>query len=115
MTVARFASTMNETGSRIHALHRWLAVLVAPGASLGGARPKANFTEADGSLWIAKFSARDDERDVGAWEYVVLATRGAYNKLRRQFKNNDFAPYEPAPGKVSSWQWVYELNGSAVT
>jgi len=55
----------------LDALRRWLAVLVAPGASLGGARPKANFTEADGSLWIAKFPARDDDRDVGAWEYVV--------------------------------------------
>ncbi len=48
-----------------------MPVLVAPGASLGGARPKANFTEADGSLWIAKFPARDDDRDVGAWEHVV--------------------------------------------
>lgn len=46
-------------------------MLVAPGASLGGARPKANFTEGDGSLWIAKFPARDDDRDIGAWEYVV--------------------------------------------
>ena len=55
----------------LDALRKWLAVLVAPGASLGGARPKANFTEADGSLWIAKFPARDDDRDVGAWEYVV--------------------------------------------
>ncbi len=53
------------------ALRKWLAVLVAPGASLGGARPKANFTEVDGSLWIGKFPARDDDRDVGAWEYVV--------------------------------------------
>lgn len=52
-------------------LHRWLSVLVAPGASLGGARPKANFTEADGSLWIAKFPASDDERDVGAWEGIT--------------------------------------------
>ena len=48
------------------ALRKWLAVLVAPGASLGGARPKANFTEVDGSLWIGKFPARDDDRDVGA-------------------------------------------------
>jgi len=55
----------------LDALRKWLAVLVAPGASLGGARPKANFTEADGALWIAKFPARDDDRDVGAWEYVV--------------------------------------------
>lgn len=56
----------------LDALRKWLTVLVAPGASLGGARPKANFTEADGSLWIAKFPARDDDRDVGAWEYLVL-------------------------------------------
>lgn len=55
----------------LDALRRWLAVLVAPGASLGGARPKANFTEADGSLWIGKFPARDDDRDIGAWEYVA--------------------------------------------
>ena len=55
----------------LNALRRWLSVLVAPGASLGGARPKANFTEADGSLWIAKFPARDDERDIGAWEGIV--------------------------------------------
>jgi serine/threonine-protein kinase HipA len=55
----------------LDALRRWLAVLVAPGASLGGARPKANFTEADGSLWIAKFPSRDDERDIGAWENLT--------------------------------------------
>jgi serine/threonine-protein kinase HipA len=52
-------------------LRQWLSVLVAPGASLGGARPKANFTQADGSLWIAKFPARDDDRDIGAWEWVL--------------------------------------------
>ncbi len=55
----------------LDALRKWLAVLVAPGASLGGARPKANFREMDGSLWIGKFPARDDDRDVGAWEHVV--------------------------------------------
>lgn len=55
----------------LDSLRQWLAVLVAPGASLGGARPKANFTQTDGSLWIGKFPARDDERDVGAWEYLA--------------------------------------------
>lgn len=55
----------------LDALRKWLAVLVAPGASLGGARPKANFTQPDGSLWIGKFPARDDDRDVGAWEFVT--------------------------------------------
>ena len=55
----------------LDALRRWLSVLVAPGASLGGARPKANFTGTDGSLWIAKFPSREDDRDVGAWEFVA--------------------------------------------
>ena len=61
----------------LKALRQWLKVLVAPGASLGGARPKASFTETNGSLWIAKFPARDDTRDVGAWEALVqqLAAR----------------------------------------
>ena len=61
----------------LKALRHWLKVLVAPGASLGGARPKASFAETNGSLWIAKFPARDDTRDVGAWEALAqqLAAR----------------------------------------
>jgi serine/threonine-protein kinase HipA len=50
---------------------RWLAQLVAPGSSLGGARPKANFTHTDGSLWIAKFPSREDRRNVAAWEMLL--------------------------------------------
>jgi serine/threonine-protein kinase HipA len=52
---------------------QWLSALLTPGSSLGGARPKANFTDADGSLWIAKFPSREDRRDVGAWEMVTHA------------------------------------------
>lgn len=52
-------------------LEKWLATLITPGSSLGGARPKASFTDKDGSLWIGKFPARDDRYDVGAWELVV--------------------------------------------
>ncbi len=55
----------------LDALKHWLGVLVAPGSSLGGARPKANFTETDGSLWIAKFPAKDDDRDMAAWEMLT--------------------------------------------
>ncbi len=47
-----------------------LAQLLAPGSSLGGARPKANYQDPTGHLWIAKFPARTDRRDVGAWEHV---------------------------------------------
>lgn len=49
----------------------WLNVLIAPGSSLGGARPKASVKDSAGNLWIAKFPSRYDEKDVGAWEMVV--------------------------------------------
>jgi serine/threonine-protein kinase HipA len=45
--------------------------LIAPGASLGGARPKASFRDVDGSLWLAKFPAREDRRNVGLWELLT--------------------------------------------
>jgi serine/threonine-protein kinase HipA len=50
---------------------QWLTALLAPGSSLGGARPKANFADPEGALWIAKFPSREDRRDIGAWEMVV--------------------------------------------
>ena len=55
----------------------WLALLVAPGSSLGGARPKSNVVDEDGTVWIAKFPSRADRHDVGAWESVLatLASR----------------------------------------
>jgi serine/threonine-protein kinase HipA len=55
----------------------WLQQLVVPGSSLGGARPKASFVDEDGALWLAKFPAHDDRRDVGVWEHLAwqLAVR----------------------------------------
>lgn len=50
---------------------KWLKQLVAPGSSLGGARPKASVVAPDDSLWIAKFPSKNDENNVGAWEMVV--------------------------------------------
>ena len=47
----------------LNLLQQWLRVLVAPGASLGGTRPKANLQDGRGRLWIAKFPAADDEHD----------------------------------------------------
>lgn len=49
----------------------WLRMLIAPGGSLGGARPKASVVDPNGHLWIAKFPSVRDEHDVGAWEMVV--------------------------------------------
>lgn len=49
----------------------WLALLLAPGTSLGGARPKAGVADPQGRLWIAKFPSRRDERDHAAWELLA--------------------------------------------
>lgn len=53
------------------AIDEWLRLLLAPGASLGGARPKATVADVEGNLWIAKFPSTKDRYDVGAWELVV--------------------------------------------
>ena len=50
---------------------KWLNMLISPGSSLGGARPKASVIDSDGNLWIAKFPSGHDDYDIGAWEYVV--------------------------------------------
>ena len=50
---------------------KWLRMLIAPGGSLGGARPKASVVDERGHLWIAKFPSTRDEVDIGAWEDVV--------------------------------------------
>ena len=50
-----------------------LKLLLAPGSSLGGARPKASVVEKDGHLAIAKFPRKDDEYNTVAWEAVALA------------------------------------------
>ena len=39
---------------------RWLDQLIDPGTSLGGARPKANVVDSDGTLYVAKFPSRKD-------------------------------------------------------
>ena len=49
-----------------------LRLLLAPGSSLGGARPKASVGEKDGRLAIAKFPRNDDEISTVLWEAVAL-------------------------------------------
>lgn len=49
-----------------------LRLLLAPGSSLGGARPKASVRDSDGHLCIAKFPNRGDEWDAVRWEALAL-------------------------------------------
>ncbi len=50
---------------------KWLNMLMAPGSSLGGARPKASVLDINQNLWIAKFPSSFDDKNIGAWEMVV--------------------------------------------
>jgi serine/threonine-protein kinase HipA len=59
----------NETDN--DKVKKWLAILIAPGSSLGGARPKANIIDEYKNLWIAKFPAKNDTVDKAAWEYLA--------------------------------------------
>jgi len=67
LETASLAFENDESGQE----EKWLKQLLAPGSSLGGARPKASIQAPDGSLWIAKFPSKHDEWNSGAWEIVV--------------------------------------------
>ena len=61
----------------------WILMLIAPGTSLGGTRPKANFTDRSNDYWIAKFPSRNDTIDKGAWEFLAyrMATKTGINMI----------------------------------
>ena len=50
---------------------RWIAQLIHPGSSLGGARPKASVIDEQQALYIAKFPSLKDDYDVGLWEHLA--------------------------------------------
>jgi serine/threonine-protein kinase HipA len=60
---------------------KWLMMLVNPGSSLGGARPKASVIDKNKNLWIAKFPSKSDSKDIGGWEMVTneLARKAGLN------------------------------------
>lgn len=70
--------TLQEAGraieqSEVHNVlpeKKWIAQLIQPGTSLGGARPKASVTDLDGALCVAKFPSRKDDYDVELWEHL---------------------------------------------
>jgi serine/threonine-protein kinase HipA len=68
-----YASMQIEKGEALNDTEylKWLTMLISPGSSLGGARPKAGVIDTDNNLWIAKFPSCNDEKDTGAWEIVV--------------------------------------------
>jgi serine/threonine-protein kinase HipA len=67
----QYAAKILESDEDSEAVKKWLAILIAPGSSLGGARPKANVRDGNGDLWIAKFPSQSDTNDKAAWEFLA--------------------------------------------
>ncbi len=65
------AAKMFENDNTTDGINEWLNILIAPGSSLGGARPKANVATEDGQLWIAKFPSKADDIDKAQWEFLA--------------------------------------------
>jgi len=67
----QYAAEILESDENSDAVKKWLAILIAPGSSLGGARPKTNVKDEQGEMWIAKFPSTSDTYDKAAWEYFA--------------------------------------------
>jgi len=65
------AAEVLESEEDSNAVKKWFAILMAPGSSLGGARPKANVVDESGDLWIAKFPSQGDTVNKAAWEFLA--------------------------------------------
>jgi serine/threonine-protein kinase HipA len=65
------AAKQLESDDQSDTIRKWIAVLIAPGSSLGGARPKANVFDAQKNLWIAKFPSKTDTVDKALWEFLT--------------------------------------------
>ncbi len=67
----QYSAEMLENNTSSDEANKWLNILIAPGSSLGGARPKANILDNDNNLWIAKFPSKNDVVDKAKWEYLA--------------------------------------------
>jgi serine/threonine-protein kinase HipA len=65
------AATVIESDGDDKEIKKWMAILIAPGSSLGGARPKANILDDRNHPWIAKFPAQADTINKAAWEFLA--------------------------------------------
>ena len=96
-------------------------MLIAPGGSLGGARPKAGVIDPSGHLWIAKFPSRLDHFDSAAWEFLVhqMAEKAGIEVAPAQLKrfNSDRHTFltkrfdRPGPGQRQHFASAMTLLG----
>ena len=48
-----------------------IQLLLSPGSSLGGSRPKATIKDSSNNIWLAKFPNKDDDYDISGYEMVA--------------------------------------------
>lgn len=82
-----------EEATNHPAYSKWLQMLVIPGSSLGGARPKASVVDEKNHLWIAKFPSSHDDHDIGGWEMVVHNLAKQANVITPQAKLGKFVSH----------------------
>ena len=68
-----------------------LRLLLAPGSSLGGARPKASVIDRDGQLLIAKFPHNDDLTRLTLWEALALRLASEAGIATPEWRTEDIA------------------------
>jgi serine/threonine-protein kinase HipA len=81
--------TLIESNDDNTEVQKWLAILMAPGSSLGGARPKANILDDEQHPWIAKFPSKHDTIDKAKWEYLAyrLAIKAGIEMSESKIEN----------------------------
>ena len=67
----QYGASIIEADVNNEELQKCLAILIKPGSSLGGARPKANILDKNNQPWIAKFPSKNDSIDKALWEYLA--------------------------------------------
>jgi serine/threonine-protein kinase HipA len=89
----QYAAEQFEADKSNEETKQWLNILIAPGSSLGGARPKANVRDEKNQLWIAKFPSKNDIVDKAAWEFL------AYELARKAGVNMSLCRIEKIKGR----------------
>jgi len=105
-------------------ISKWLSILIAPGSSLGGARPKANILDNQKHLWIAKFPSKNDIINKGAWEYLayklaigagIEMSESKIEKISRQYHTFFTKRFDRYDGKRIHFASAMTMTGNNET
>jgi len=81
---------LEKTTGKGQRLTKWLQFINRARGIFRGARPKASVVDDKGNLWIAKFPSRNDDLNIGAWEYIahILARTCGIKSQSLEFRDS---------------------------